>query len=151
MDDWEHLAAEGIAWGRRRGLPREAAEDLAQDAVLSLLTKEGTIGSRRAWLLGTLQRLFLKRLRRRYRRGAAQLLLDGTATEIQAVPRPSAEQRLDLCRALTETPPKLRRVVLLSCYYGLSADEITAHEGIDRQEVYLRKRRAIRALRRRLG
>ena len=151
MDDWEDLTAVGMAWASRRGLPTEEAEDLVQDALLVLVAKEARIECRLGFLLATLKRRLLKLLRERYRTRAALGLGGGFVAEVPTPTPLPAVERLDLGRALARMPPELRRVVILSDYDGVSAHEIADREGISRKDVYHRKRRAIRALRRRLG
>jgi RNA polymerase sigma factor (sigma-70 family) len=137
----------GRAWARRAGLSQESSDDLVQEALVVVIAKEPRPAKLVAFFFGVLQRLLLKRFRWRYVRGKGASHSSAPAnSEVRSIAI-SADERLDLGIAIEQLPADLRRVLALSEHHGYSADEIARGEGIDRQEVYHRKRRAVRALR----
>jgi DNA-directed RNA polymerase specialized sigma24 family protein len=95
-----------VLFARRCGARAEDAEDLAQEALIKLLTHGGTIDRPAAWLYVVVRRLYLRRLR------AAQRPLPGRSAWFD--PWPGVELSIDARRLLARVSSKSRASLRLS-------------------------------------
>jgi RNA polymerase sigma-70 factor (ECF subfamily) len=140
--------------GRRRGLDAAAAEDLAQDVLLTLHRVRHTYDPGRPfvpWLLAITQRRMID-LYRRDRRIRAQEMVLPDLLETFADPAANqildtAEQRELLLQAMAELPPKQREALELVKLGELSVAEAATRSGQSPGAVKVNVHRAIKALR----
>jgi RNA polymerase sigma-70 factor, ECF subfamily len=114
---------------------RAAAEDVVQDALLSLWRSgaryDRTRGSVRSWVLGVVHNRAIDFFRRESVRAgkdvsddeAMQRLASGDSTEREVQRRDDASQ---VRAALSELPPDQRQVIQLAYYGGFSHTEISS-------------------------
>jgi DNA-directed RNA polymerase specialized sigma24 family protein len=100
------LIGVALLFARRCGARAEDAEDLAQEALIKLLTYGGTIEQPAAWLYVVVKRLYLRRLR------AAGRPLPGRAAWFD--PWPGVELSIDARRLLARVSSKSRASLWLS-------------------------------------
>jgi RNA polymerase sigma-70 factor (ECF subfamily) len=137
---------------RRRGHTREEAEDLIQDAFLSLHTycQKADVRSSEGFLVRAVLNRSASLHRARNRRhnlpgGDEELLLideAGAPDDLLA-----AEQRLErITRALTAVGPRTRDMFLLHRLFGFSYQEIARQLGVSVKAVERRIARAVHAV-----
>jgi DNA-directed RNA polymerase specialized sigma24 family protein len=114
------LIETALLFARRCGARAEDAEDLAQDALIKLLTYGGTIERPAAWLYVVVRRLHLRRLRAAHRPPPG-----GTAW---FDPWPAVELGIDARRLLARVSPKSRASLRLS-FAGYTERETAALVG----------------------
>jgi DNA-directed RNA polymerase specialized sigma24 family protein len=95
-----------LLFARRCGARAEDAEDIAQEALIKLLTHGGTIERPAAWLYVVVRRLYLRRLR------AAHRALPGRAAWFD--PWPGVELSIDARRLLARVSSRSRASLFLS-------------------------------------
>ena len=155
--DWGELYRVARAAVPKSGISEDSADDIAQEALLAFATKRHTIRDPVRWVRCVVGRLVKRLFRRRYRRKRSQTVSlthspshslgeDELATTSD---RPGL--RLDVYRALARVPAALRKVLLWTERDGRSADEVAVELGLTRDEVYRRKRRAVRRFRWEMG
>lgn len=147
--DWRHWIRFVQAQIPSSGLTEESRDDIAQEALLAFVAKRLSIRDPERWLRRVVRRIFVGHLRRRYRRRPVDTIT--LADDSVAARTSPPEVVLGLKEVLQRMPDNLAAVLVLSERDGLTADEIAASLGLTRAEVYLRKRRAVRRLRRELG
>lgn len=117
---------------RRYRIPPGDAEDLVQEAVLTVVAKSRKIRSPEAWLVATLQNrciVYWRRvLRRKHREGrsSAELKEEGRWEESLEVVRLPGEPwlRCDLERALATLPERMQELIRLRYQEGCSHAEV---------------------------
>ncbi len=120
----------------------EDAEDLAQEALIKLLTYGGKIERPAAWLSVVVRRLYLRRLR------AANRPLPGPAASFD--PWPGVELSIDARRLLARVSSKSRAELCLS-FAGYTERETAELIGCSVSTTEKSLHRARRRLRRMLG
>ncbi len=112
---------------------RDLAEDVLQDAYCAIWQKAGQFredrGRAMAWLVMIVRYRAIDRLRSQQRRAE-----DQGAEELSELDLPDAlvaspvgsEAALDVRRCLNHLQPNPRRAILLSFYYGLTHEEVSA-------------------------
>lgn len=149
--DWIRWLATARAAIPTSGLCETVREDIAQEVLLAFVAKRRAIRDPVAWLRHVARVQFLKHLRGKYRRRERDTVSlsapEGGELDLRAR-EARGDVTIDLDRALARLPDELTTILLLTTRDGLSADEAAEREGISRGEVYLRKRRAVRRLRR---
>jgi RNA polymerase sigma-70 factor (ECF subfamily) len=143
------------AQAMRFGLSADAAEDVAQDTMLSLWRRAGQFdrarGGASAWVFTIAANARIDRLRRDQRL-ARSAPIDGAALDIAA--EATDEGGLDgarLARLLEDLPPDQRKVVHLTFFGGASQSEIADALGAPLGTVKSRLRLALLKLRAALG
>ncbi|MBL8588045.1 MAG: sigma-70 family RNA polymerase sigma factor [Methylobacteriaceae bacterium] len=143
------------AQAMRFGLSADAAEDVAQETMLSLWRRAGQFdrarGGASAWVFTIAVNARIDRLRRDQRL-AKSAPLDGAALDIAAAA--GDEAGLDgarLARLLADLPPDQRKVVHLAFYGGATQSEIADALGAPLGTVKSRLRLALQKLRAALG
>ncbi|HTC81644.1 MAG TPA: sigma-70 family RNA polymerase sigma factor [Acidimicrobiia bacterium] len=119
---------------------RAVAEDVAQEVFVrawrhgpSYDPRLGTVSN---WLLRITRNLALDRLRRR--RKEIEIIDPDILESLVTSTRPSAvedaaitsDMAAAVTAALAQVPPEQRRALILAAYYGRTAEEISASEGI---------------------
>ncbi len=142
------------AQARRFGLDASTAEDVAQDAMLSVWQRAGQFDSERgsasAWVFTIATNIRIDRARREKRIAAAgqneleAALMTSSATDAA----PDADQLTGLVRAL---PPDQRLIVELSFYSDVTHGEIASQLDVPLGTVKSRIRLAMEKLRHALG
>jgi len=134
---------------------RDAAEDIAQDALVTALAKLDTLEEPRcfgAWL-----RQIALNACRMWQRGEGRTLpLRGpevalTASDVTMRTIKRREDRREIREALLALPENNRLALLLHCVEGLAYDEIADFLGVPRSTIHGRIARARQELRERLG
>jgi DNA-directed RNA polymerase specialized sigma24 family protein len=131
-----------VLLARRCGARGADAEDLAQEALIKLLTYGGAIDRPEAWLSVVVKRLHLRRLR------AADRPLLGRAAAFD--PWPGVDLSIDARRLLSQVSPKCRTSLWLS-YAGYSERETAERVGSSVRTLEKSLHRARRELRRKLS
>ena len=135
---------------------RDDAADATQDALLRLWQCHDAIHSAaaRAWLLTTVHRLCLDRVRQRVRRGEASLEpLAALAELVEAAPSTqvsSSERCSAVGRALAGLSPRERAVIVLREFEGMRYEQIGEVLGRSLSSVKVSLYRARERLRRQL-
>lgn len=140
---------------RRYRVPPTDAEDLVQEAVLTLVAKSRTIRNPEAWLVATLQNRCLiywrRALRREQRevRTIAELKEDGRWEESLEAGPPADRPllRWDLERALATLPKPMQELIRLRFQEGCTHDEVADRLGYSRNSASQICGRALRRLR----
>ncbi|MDE2579404.1 MAG: sigma-70 family RNA polymerase sigma factor [Hyphomicrobiales bacterium] len=140
------------AQAMRFGLPADAAEDVAQDAMTAVWRRAAQFdpqrGSASAWVFAIAVNTRIDRLRREAK-FAAHAPLDGAALEISGG-EPTLEAGFDATRLqplIAALPADQRRVVLLAFFRDASQSEIARLLGIPLGTVKSRIRLALAKLR----
>ena len=157
QDLFQHFAPRVKAYLMRLGAPSQAAEDLAQEALLTLWRKaqlfDGTKASAATWVFTIARNLRIDALRReRYPQPDANdptLTLD---SEVDASVTLELRESSDALRvALTALPPEQSEIVFLSFFSDKPHSEIAAELNIPLGTVKSRLRLAMTRLRAALG
>lgn len=153
-------AAAALALARYMVTPEVRAEDVVQDAFLTIWRSSGrydrTRGPVRPWLLGVVRHRAIDALRRTGSRPehhldpdeAIRLVASGALPESQVL---RGEDARTVRRALSELPEDQRAVVELAYYQGLTHVEIAERLGAPLGTVKGRMRLALVRLRESLG
>lgn len=137
---------------RRRGHTREDAEDLIQDAFLSLHTycQKADVRSPEAFLVRAVLNRSASLYRVRQRRAQPDDPADELAlADVSSAPDVllAADQRLErITRALTAVGPRTRDMFLMHRLFGFSYPEIARQLGVSVSAVERRIARAIHAV-----
>ncbi len=131
-------------------VPLPDSEDLVQDALLALVTRWEHVREPGLWLIGAVQHLCRRYVRRQLRNKVVRV--DREHLEWLAGAAPSGEEqhgaRRDLERLVRELPPRQRRLLRLSFGLGLDVHELAHLLGGAKPESVRRARwRAITRLR----
>ncbi len=131
-----------------RGAPSAAAEDMAQEVFVRVVTAartfDGERGTFRSWLYRIATNLFFDHLRQKgYRRVVPLEKCDVT---VGAIP----DELLQLDKYMRKMRPELREPLELSAICGLTAPEIAKVLHLPEKTVYTRIHRARRKLREKL-
>ncbi len=121
----------------RYQIPAEDAEDVLQDALLTLLYKWETVHKPEAWLIGTLRRrciMYWRSRRSRLYEAVDEAILELVA-EAENPTQENAILRQDLERTLAKLRPKCRQILRLRYGLGLKPDEIADHMGYRQSSV----------------
>ena len=133
----------------------EAAEDVTQDCFMNVLTGtsfDASLGTFRAYLLGTARHIAFRRLRRDGREFPDVDAVPEAASADDALAGMLHQERADaIARAVSLLPPLQREAVLLFEFEDLSLEEIAQIAGVDIGAVKSRLHRARETLRRRLA
>ncbi len=133
-------------------VPREDAEDLLQQALLTYLHKKDTIKDTERWLLGTLRNRCLMYWRGRRRR--IYRTVDTAILESVAEPRPPAQEIGDAFRDLeaviNELPPRCRTLLKLRYRLGCEPPEAADRLGYSHKSIYKVMERCFARLTRKL-
>jgi len=129
-------------------VPEEDAEDLMQEALLSLVSCWPTVRAPEAWLVQTVRNLCYRYLRRK-RYGPFESLdpvaLEKVSSPVEP-PQELAELRLDLQELASTLPPLNRRVLRMWFVEGLGNAEAAEKLGFRRESVRQNVRRSLKAL-----
>jgi len=129
-------------------IPEQDAEDLLQDVLLSLVSRDEGVESPEAWLLAGLRYrclMYWRSRRRALHRAVDEALLDRLAEpEPPAVaPREIAH---DLTKCLTESPSRCRAVLKLRYTLGMRPPEVARKLGYNSSSIATVTRRCLAAL-----
>jgi len=129
-------------------IPEQDAEDLLQDVLLSLVSREEGVESPEAWLLAGLRYRCL--MYWRSRRRALYRAVDEALLESLAKPEQPAAVRHeiahDLTKCLTEIPSRCRSVLKLRYTMGLRPPEVARKLGYNSSSIATVTRRCLAAL-----
>lgn len=132
----------------RYQIPPEDAEDVLQDAMLTLLFKWEEVHKPEAWLIGTLRRRCI--MYWRSRRSRLYEAVDEAILELVAeAEQPSQENvtlRQDLERTLARLRPRCRTILRLRYGLGLKPNEIAERMGYRQSSVRKVANRCLAAL-----
>lgn len=143
------------AQAQRFGLPPDAAEDVAQETMLSVWRRAEQFDPRRgsasAWVFGVAANARVDRLRRDARLSAAEPLSDDAfeIADVEAGADPADAARLE--RLVGELPVEQRRILHLSFFSGASHGDIATLLALPLGTVKSRVRLALNKLRAALG
>jgi RNA polymerase sigma-70 factor (ECF subfamily) len=129
----------------------QAAEDVAQDALVAALGRPPRPENLRAWLAKVARHLALSRARserRRERRERAAARPEGLPSAAEGVARLELQRRV--VEAVLALDEPYRSIVVHRFFYGLTQKEIAGRLGVPLQTVRTRQRRAFERLRARL-
>lgn len=122
---------------RHRGRTHDEADDLIQEAFLRLqiYRRSRQVEAPEAFLVRTVQNLFVDQLRRTFRRGSHVAVEQELPRLMDPMPLPdevlAAQQRLQhLRRGMEALSPRTREVLLLQRIEGFSHAQIAAQLGI---------------------
>jgi RNA polymerase sigma-70 factor, ECF subfamily len=140
----------------RRGASPEQAEDLVQEAMISVWTKAGLYnpdkGSVLTWVFTIAKNLRIDRIRKEASMPLAELIdYDAPSDELgndEVLVRRQESQRM--ARALTEIPPEQKQVLMLSFVEDMPQIEIARRLGLPLGTVKSRMRLAYTRLRKTL-
>lgn len=133
-------------------VPPEDAEDILQEAQLTLLYKWDTIRSPESWLVGTVKKKCVMYWRKR----RASLVQAVDTALLELVAEPSApeqarrELRCDLERVLGRLPARCRSLLRLRYGLGYRPSEVAEHMGYRRSSIRKVTNRCLAALTRQL-
>ena len=144
VTDWEAIARLAVEVARRC-LPEDpdAADDLAQEAMIKLLLAPYPPRSMATWLWIALERSTAELRRRRHSEESTQ---SGLVTRPDSEP-PACEARLLAREILRALPARTRRLLVLYAN-GFSYEELARDSGCSKQPLARRLRRALGAARR---
>jgi RNA polymerase sigma factor (sigma-70 family) len=141
-----------IAILARYRIPTQDAEDLTQEAILSLISSWSRVRDPDGWLMGVLRHRCANYWRSRQRR--LYELVDDTLLEALAEPQTSPETRLDLAedlgRAVAKLPPRCQSVFRLRYGLGCTPTETAERLGYRGSSISTVFHRCLSALTRRL-
>ncbi len=153
---YERHAAAALALAVRICSARAAAEDVVQEAFLSLWRShggyDGARGSVRGWVLGTVHHRAIDALRRGVVQDRGRVSDEGLEERLEAAERTDQEvDRRDVARevraALEDLPPDQCHVIALAYYGGLTHCQIAALLGTPVGTVKGRMRLGLQKLR----
>ncbi len=134
------------------GIPVQDAEDLVQEALLSVIQRREQVANPEGYLLTALNYRCLSYWYSHSRE--IHQAVDKDVLEELAGPQPpvqeTVELRLDLVRSLARLPPQLRRLLRLRYVMGHTARELAHQLGELPERIYQRTRSARSALKRHL-
>ena len=148
----EELRPTARAIFARYRIPSQDTEDLLQQALVSLLTKQEEVHNPQAWTVGALRNLC--RLYWRKRRTVVYEAVDAAILESVADPARPEQERLDaardLQRLLRDLPERCRSVLDLRYRVGCRPKEAARRLGYRDSSIYKITERCLAALSRRL-
>ncbi len=129
-------------------IPEQDAEDLLQDVLLSMVSRDESLESPEAWLLAGLRYRCLMYWRSR-RRGLYRAVDEALLESLAEPERPDVERQEiahDLSRCLTEIPSRCRTVLKLRYTLGMRPPEVARQLGYNRSSIATVTRRCLAAL-----
>jgi RNA polymerase sigma factor (sigma-70 family) len=151
-DSIEHLLAKlrpvlaAIFW--RSHISPVDAEDLLQNALLSLVSHRSSILNEQAWLLGAVRRQCAMYWRQRRRR--LYDAIDTACLQTLAGSAPSEQQnrelRCDLSTTIAKLPARCRSILRLRYGLGCDAEEVAARLGYKESSMHKVTSRCLSAL-----
>jgi RNA polymerase sigma factor (sigma-70 family) len=137
---------------RHYAIPPEDAEDILQDAQLTLLYKWDKIQSPEAWLIGTLRKKCIVYWRKR--RGRMCEAVDAAILDLLSKPQPPGQFRTDLChdleRVIVKLPARCRSLLKLRYGLGYGPTEVAVKMGYQPSSIRKVTNRCLAALTREL-
>lgn len=137
---------------RHYDVPPEDAEDILQDAQLTLLYKWDKIQSPEAWLIGTLRKKCIVYWRKR--RGRMYEAVDAAILDMLSKPQIPAQSRSDLChdlkRVIVKLPNRCRSLLKLRYGLGYGPTEVAVKMGYQPSSIRKITNRCLAALTREL-
>ena len=131
-------------------IPAQDVEDLMHDALVIYLAKRMDVRSPRSWLGAVTRhrcRQYWDAARRRHGRAVETDALDAVRVRSGSTP----DDRIDCQNAVRLLPVRGRTVIALRYWSGMNPVEIAEKTGLAEASVDKTARRALSALRRRLG
>ena len=132
----------------RYQIPPEDAEDVLQDAMLTLLYKWEEVIKPEAWLIGTLRRrciMYWRSRRSRLYEAVDEAILELVA-EAEQPSQDNVTLRQDLERTLARLRPRCRTILRLRYGLGLKPNEIAERMGYRQSSVRKVSNRCLAAL-----
>lgn len=133
-------------------IPPEDAEDILQDAQLTLLYKWDKIHSPESWLIGTIKKKCIMYWRKR--RGSLCDAVDTAILELVSVPQPPEQERTelscDLNRVLSRLSSRCRSLLKLRYGLGYGPNEVAEQMGYRVSSIRKVTNRCLAALTRQL-
>jgi RNA polymerase sigma factor (sigma-70 family) len=133
-------------------IPPEDAEDILQDAQLTLLYKWDKIRSPESWLIGTVKKKCIMYWRKR--RGSLCDAVDTAILELVSVPQPPEQERTelscDLNRVLARLSVRCRSLLKLRYGLGYGPNEVAEQMGYRVSSIRKVTNRCLAALTRQL-
>jgi len=129
-------------------IPEQDAEDLLQDVLVSLVSRDDGVESPEAWLLAGLRYRCLMYWRSR-RRGVYRAVDEALLENLAEPEAPEVERKEiahDLSRCLTEIPSRCRNVLKLRYTLGMRPPEVARQLGYNRSSIATVTRRCLAAL-----
>lgn len=129
-------------------IPRQDAEDVLQQTLLTYLHKKDTIYDPERWLLGTLRNrclMYWRSRRRRLYNSIDKALLE-TVADPQGSPQESADFFSDLDRLLSQLPKRCQSIFQLRYREGFDAPETARELGYKTSSIYKVTERCMAAL-----
>ena len=143
------------AWLIKSGAPPGAAEDFAQDAMLTVWRKADLFDARKAraatWIFTIARNRRIDALRKARRPEPEALDWGPESTPDQTEAMVAQEETAQLARALEALPPGQRTLIERAFYGELSHSEIAAETGLPLGTIKSRIRLALDKLRRQMG
>ncbi|MEM7480326.1 MAG: RNA polymerase sigma factor [Acidobacteriota bacterium] len=137
---------------RHYDVPPEDAEDILQDAQLTLLYKWDKIQNPEAWLVGTLRKKCIVYWRKR--RGRITEAVDAAILDLLAEPQTPSQAKSDLShdlkRVLVKLPERCRRLLRLRYGLGFGPSEVAEKMGYRPSSIRKITNRCLAALSREL-
>jgi RNA polymerase sigma factor (sigma-70 family) len=133
-------------------VPPEDAEDILQDAQLTLLYKWDKIRSPESWRVGTVKKKCIMYWRRR--RGSLCDAVDSAILELISMPQPPDQERTELShdinRVLAQLPSRCRSILRLRYGLGYGPTEVAEQMGYRASSIRKVTNRCLAALTRQL-
>lgn len=137
---------------RHYDVPPEDAEDILQDAHLTLLYKWDRVQSPQAWLIGTVRKKCIVYWRKR--RGRVLEAVDTAILDLLSEPQrpmqPKTELSHDLQRVIGRLPERCQRLLRLRYGFGYGPSEVAEKMGYQPSSVRKITHRCLTALSREL-
>lgn len=151
---FDHFAPRLETYLQKQGLPRDEAEDIAQDVLTTVWVKSALFDPEKSSLATWIYRIARNRRIDRLRRTRNVMPLDDTEVETLLVDTETPDTALAagqeaqaLRGALKELPEEQRQLVQLSYFEGMSQSEIATHARLPLGTVKSRLRLAFNRLR----
>jgi RNA polymerase sigma-70 factor (ECF subfamily) len=151
---FDHFAPRLETYLQRQGMPRDEAEDIAQDVLTTVWVKSALFDPQKSSLATWIYRIARNRRIDRLRRARSFLPLEETDIESRLVETVTPDSALvsgqeaqALKGAMIELPEEQRQLVQLSYFEGMSQSEIAAHARLPLGTVKSRLRLAFNRLR----
>lgn len=117
---------------RRQGAPPELAEEIVQEAFVSLWRRAGQFQAQRGSVAAWLSTIVRNRVTDAWRRASArpaQVAEDSAPESVAAAGSMGLVERIAVRRSLAALPAEQRDVLVLSYYGGMTHEQIAASSG----------------------